>query len=320
MQKQSTIGVAPIEISVRPLREAELTEAKRIFHLAFGTFLGLPDPMQFIPDRDFIRGRYFTNREGALGAEVAGALAGSNFVTHWGSVGFFGPLTIRPELWERGVAKRLLESTVQLFEKWRTPHAGLFTFPHSAKHVHLYQKFGFWPRFLTAVMSKSVQASKRMAAGAAYSELSAQEQAECLKAGRELTDSIYGGLNLELEIRAMTAQRLGDTIYVWDNSRLMALAVCYCGGDTEAGNGNCFVKFGAARNATAFEHLLDACEAFADRRGLLRLEAGVNLARHDAYRRMLARGFRTEIQGVAMHKSNDVGYSHPDAYVMDDWR
>ena len=110
MPNQNTIPPTPVEITVRQLREADLPEAKRIFHLAFGTFLGLPDPMQFIPDRDFVRGRYFTNRDGALGAEVGGALAGSNFVTQWGSVGFFGPLTIRPDLWERGVAKRLLEA------------------------------------------------------------------------------------------------------------------------------------------------------------------------------------------------------------------
>ena len=32
--------------------------------------------------------------------------------------------------------------------------------------------------------------------------------------------------------------------------------------------------------------------------------AGVNLAREEAYRQMLARGFRTMIQGVTMHRPN----------------
>ena len=41
-------------------------------------------------------------------------------------------------------------------KKWHTKHAGLFTFAQSAKHVGLYQKFGFWPRFLTMVMSKPI--------------------------------------------------------------------------------------------------------------------------------------------------------------------
>ena len=69
-----------------------------------------------------------------------------------------------------------------------------------------------------------------------------------------------------------------------------------------------------------FERLLDACEALAGAQGLPRLEAGVNMARHEAYRTMLARGFRTDIQGVAMHRSNEPGYNRPGVYLIDDWR
>jgi hypothetical protein len=48
--------------------------------------------------------------------------------------------------------------------------------------------------------------------------------------------------------------------------------------------------------------------------------AGANMGRHEAYRALLARGFRTDIQGVTMHRSNDPGYSQPGVYVIDDWR
>lgn len=37
-----------------------------------------------------------------------------------------------------------------------TRHAGLFTFAHSQKHVGFYQKFGFWARFLTLILSKPI--------------------------------------------------------------------------------------------------------------------------------------------------------------------
>jgi hypothetical protein len=37
----------PIQISIEPLQEDDLAEADRIFRLAFGTFLNLPDPSQF---------------------------------------------------------------------------------------------------------------------------------------------------------------------------------------------------------------------------------------------------------------------------------
>jgi len=50
------------------------------------------------------------------------------------------------------------------------------------------------------------------------------------------------------------------------------------------------------------------------------LMAGVNLGREEAYRAMLASGFKTQIQGVTMHRPNEPGYSRPGLYVLDDWR
>jgi len=46
----------------------------------------------------------------------------------------------------------------------------------------------------------------------------------------------------------------------------------------------------------------------------------MNLARVEAYETLAARGFRTEIQGIAMKRPNEPGYNRADAYVIDDWR
>ena len=82
------------------------------------------------------------------------------------------------------------------------------------------------------------------------------------------------------EINAVAAQKLGDTVLLWEDARLVGLAVCHCGPGTEAGSGTCYVKFGAARpGPTAgqdFDRLLDACEEMASKSGLSRLAAGVN--------------------------------------------
>jgi GNAT superfamily N-acetyltransferase len=271
---------------IRRLRENDVPEARRIFHLAFGTFLGLDDPMEFWPDRDYVRTRYVTDPSSALAAEVAGELVGSNFAANWGSVGFFGPLTIRPDYWDRGVAKRLLERTMQIFEKWGTKHAGLFTFAQSVKHVSLYQKFGFWPRFLTAVMSAEVRPIAKVQGWTRYSELSEGDRIELLRAARGLTNAIYDGMDVTTEIRAVATQELGETVLLWDDSKLSGLAVCHCGGNTEAGNDTAYIKFAAVRSgnkaAELFDRLLDACRSFAMSRRLKRIEAGVNLARHEA--------------------------------------
>ena len=66
-----------------------------------------------------------------------------------------------PAYWDRGVAQRLLEPTMAMIDSWGVRFAGLFTFAASAKHVALYQKYGFWPRFLTAIMSRPVLRRRR---------------------------------------------------------------------------------------------------------------------------------------------------------------
>jgi GNAT superfamily N-acetyltransferase len=87
--------------------------------------------------RDYVYGRHRAPHVAAFGATIDGNLVGSNFATKLGSVGFFGPLTVRPDLQERGIAQALLARAMQQFDSWETRHVGLFTFPHSAKHIGL---------------------------------------------------------------------------------------------------------------------------------------------------------------------------------------
>ncbi len=313
-----------MNILVRPLRESDLLLADRIFRLAFGTFNGLPDPLQFGGDMDKIRTRWLADPAAAFGAEVDGELVGSNFVTHWGSVGYFGPLTVHPDFWDRGVAQQLLDPALALFEAWGCRHTGLYTYSASPKHLALYQKFGFWPRALTAIMSKAVRPAGRGGEVSFYSQAPAAERPGLVAAASGLTEAIFAGLDVQREIHALQNQGLGDTALVWDEAGLAAFAAVHCGPGSEAGSGACFIKFGAARPGPRvredFDRLLTAAEAYAAAQGAQRLIAGVSLARKPAYEQMRARGFRPEIVGVCMHKPDEAGYHRPDAFVIDDWR
>ena len=310
-------------LRIRPLEREDLDEAERILRLAFDTFLGLKPPQSNFGDRDLVRTRWRTDPKSAVAAELDGRLVGSNFTTCWGTVSFFGPLSVRPELWNQGIGRRLLESAVTQFAQWQSRHVGLFTFANSPGHAALYQHFDFWPRFVTAIMSKAPVKSADTNF-LLYSQATKEEKQTLISRCASITDAIYPGLDVGREIRAVQAQNLGDTLLVLRDSKVAAFAVCHIGAGTEAGSGNCYVKFGAARPGSQvsrdFGQLLKACESLAAARGLRTIRAGVNLGRIESYRCLLEQGFKTEMHGIAMQRANDEGYNRPRIYVLDDWR
>jgi len=317
-----TERIKPGPIRVGPIKASELEEAGRIVRLAFGTFLGLPNTLDFMGDRDLMTPRWRSTNVKVIAAREEGRLIGSNVVTRWGSFAFFGPLTVLPEYWDRGVGQKLLAATMTIFDRWGVRHSGLYTFPHSARHVGLYQKFGYWPRYLTAIMTRAPESSAALQ-GELLSALTKSQREQAIESCGKLTHKIDKGLDLAGEIRAVLAQRTGDVVLTYTRGVLDGFAVCLNGPGSEGGEKICYVKFGAARGGAGagerFDRLLDACEAFAASRGAI-IEAGVNLAREDAYRRMRARGYRTISQGVAMQRPHAEGFNRADAYVIDDWR
>ncbi|NJM99693.1 MAG: GNAT family N-acetyltransferase [Phormidesmis sp. RL_2_1] len=314
-----------MNVSIRLLQENELAIADHIFRLAFGTFIGLPQPTDFGGDANYLQPRWQIDPTAAFAAEVNGKLIGSNIAINWGSVGMFGPLSIHPDFWNQGIAQSLIQAALDQLTQWGIQQAGLFTFPNSPKHHALYQKFGFYPRCLTFIMAKPIPAAQpTLPETTKYSTLNQQQQADGLKACLQLTDELYSGLDLSREIVAVQVQNLGDTLLLWDDAGLAGFAICHCGASSEAGSGVCYVKFGAVRPGKQagerFEQLLDLCEKYGAIQQMQRLVAGVNTSRDAAYTQMVARQFRTEIIGVVMHRPNNPAYNRPDAFVLDDWR
>jgi len=316
------VSAAVDGVEIRPLAPDDLDAADRVVRLAFGTFLRLGDPMSVFGDAEMLRFRYAADPAGAFVAERGGEIVGTIYATHWGSYAYFGPLCVSPELWDRGIGRLLVEPVVALFERWGVRQAGLFTFPHSTKHIGLYQRFGFWPQQLTSVMAKP-PAPGGAAESATYSQAPDAERDALLDECRSVTGSVYEGLDVSVEIRAVEARGVGDTVLIGAGMRLDGFAVCHCRAG-EATSEACYVKFGAVRPGPGagerFDRLLGACEALAHARGATVLMAGVNLARHDAYRRMLGLGYRAAIQGVIMQRPNDPGFCRPDVHVIDDLR
>jgi GNAT superfamily N-acetyltransferase len=308
-----------VNIEVRPLDSSGLPAADDVFRDAFATFLGVA----VHPSTDVLGTRFRAPHTEGFAAFVDGKLAGSTLVSRWGSVAYFGPLSVAPRLWGHGIGARLVGAAVDALDGWGARHQGLFTFAQSPHHHRLYQRFGFWPRFLTAIMSRPLTGAEPVLGW----RLSAAEPADrpvLVDACADVTDAVFPGLDVRGEIAAVLEQGLGDVLMIGAPDAPRGFAVCHVGPGTEAGGGIAYVKFAVVRPgpgvAQAFESLLAACQGFAAEAGASHLTLGVNTARHEVYRQLLAAGFRTDIPGVTMHRPNEPGYDREDVRLLDDWR
>ena len=195
---QSSMQQQP-EVTIRPLREEDLPVADRIMRLAFGTFLGLPDPLKFMGDADYVRTRWR--------ADPSRCVWRGNGRENWsaqtsprdGEVSDFSVrLTIRPDLWDRGIAQQLLRPTMDLIRAMGdSPRGPVYVrVQHEARELSI-KNSDFGRAFLRALMelpitAEPVSVSTRWAR---FSELSVGEKQLCLEACRELTNSIYEGLD-----------------------------------------------------------------------------------------------------------------------------
>jgi len=308
------------DIVIRPLREADLAAADRVYRLAFGTQFGLADPMQFRGDTAVIRARWATDPRPCFVAAIGERIVGSVVGMDWGSAFILGPLTVEPAYANQGIGRRLMAAAMAFAAERRFPLAALYTLPNSAKHLHLYESYGFDAQRLTPVMAKT-PADGTMAPSL-WSQLAPSDQRNVTAACRAVSEQIFPGLDLGREIAAVAAQGLGETVLLERDGGIAGFALCHLGKGSEAGSGALFVKFACVRPGAAgdFAALLDACETLAARRDAQRIVAGTNMARESAYRIMLARGYRAEIVGVAMLRPAQRGWNRPEIFALDDWR
>ena len=332
------------------MRADDLAAADNVYRLAFGTQFGLPDPSRFRGDAQVLRGRWTADPRPCFVAEIDGRIVGSVIGMDWGSVFVLGPLTVDPAHADRGVGRRLIAPVMDFIAAHDFTLAALFTFPHSPKHIHLYESYGFVPQHLTPVLSKAMSnsadptphpsLSSRAGNGllgvgeagaepyaklgegvSTYSRLDPAQQAAALVGCRAVADAVFPGLDLTREIVAIAAQSLGETVLLARDA-IAGFALCHIGAGSEAGSGTLFIQFACVRpgDAADFGRLIDACERLATARGVGRVVAGVNRGRHGAYRLMRERGFRADLIGVAMHRPDGPGYNRPEVYAIDDWR
>jgi GNAT superfamily N-acetyltransferase len=309
--------------SVVPLNKGDLSQASELVRLAFATYIGAVEPGEFWNDRDYVHNRWNAPHSSWFKALIDDRMVGVLCVSRWGSSAIVGPVAVHPDYWDRGIARGLMTTAVEQLDDWAVTHAGLMTFPDSPKHVGLYQRFGFWPAALIAILQRPVKLWHQVQSVVHYRQPGSDskgQKAACIA----ITDSILSGLDVSGEMDAVQQQNLGTTLILLDETaQPQAFAICHFGPHSEAGAGVFYVKFAAVapgpQAPNLFERLIAACDAAAQQAGQTTLTVGVNTARQGAYQWLVNEGFRTEILGISMHRGG-AGYDHKNAWVLDDWR
>jgi GNAT superfamily N-acetyltransferase len=323
------------DLEVKVLDEREIAQIDRIFREAFSLQVGHPEPPTFAPGRSCMA-RLLVEPRGAFGAYISGELVAVAFATVWGSVGVFGPVAVQPGRWNTGVGRKLLQQSVCFFKESSVTDMVLCTFPDSVKHVSFYQKFGFFPDHLIAMVSKLVPDGSVSPGDLdldLYSVHSSSRRQEVLSECREITESIYAGLDLSKEIEVAEKLSIGETVLLRKNSKLEAFAICHYGPGSETETDVLYIKFAAAASAPddlhidsteekdeIFRALLAKCSILAQRKNLNMIFFGVNTARQEAYKVVLEEGFKIDSLSIAMQSPNRPIYNRPGVYVIDDWR
>lgn len=311
-------------VAVRPMQPGDLDAADQVLRLAFGTEFKLPDPMRFLGDGDLLRPRWRTNPRGCLVAVDEGELVGSVAVSDWGSVAVLGPLTVRTDYWNRGVARQLLPAALQAAHAGGARLVELFTHPNSPRHLRLYESEGFTSQNLIAIMAKAVEPQTHSGTLRLFSDLTPSQRSSALRACTAMTETAFDGLDLSGEVAAVQDQGLGDTVLVQEDAGggLAGFAVCHHGPGSEAGSQTLAIKFSLAAGGAdgSFLTLLRAAEALAARRGASRIQVSVNHARRRAYAMIKAEGYRCGLSGVAMRRSSGGSYDTSDLLLTEEWR
>jgi N-acetylglutamate synthase-like GNAT family acetyltransferase len=265
--------------------------------------------------------------------EGDGKIVGAAVAVMWGTIGLVGPVAVLPNYQNQDIGQQLLTACQGFFDENKAVLQGVATYPGSPKHLLFYQKFGYRPRGLVALMARTLErretpAVARPAKPAVtvrrYSTLEeAKKKAAILKL-RKITNAVYRGMDVGKEVEIVDGLALGDTLLLERGADLAGFAIYHQPGVSEAPAGSGYVKFLAIdpkqRKTEHLEQLVGSIEDLAQEQGLSRVILPVYLRYWQAYSTLVKCGYQVDLTMVRMQKGKQEDYEDPSDLVLDDWR
>jgi GNAT superfamily N-acetyltransferase len=326
------------KVQVRRVRKSDLSRARDVIELTFGDFferqLGTR-PRQPFGGAQYVHHRWLMEPWGCFVAEEdGGKIVGTVLAVAWGTVGLVGPMAVLTNHQNQKIGQQLLRAAQEFFDENKVTLQGLASYPTSPKHLTLFHKFGFRPKSLMAVMSRTLERGpgKSLPARAAkpgltvrrFSTLEEARKKAALARMHRMTGAICRGMDLSKEVEIVDGLALGDTLLLERDRDLVGFAVFHTPGVSEAPVGALYVKFlaidPADRRVEHFEQMVGALEELAHELGIQRVILPVYLRYAVAYATLLRLGYQIEHTMVRMQRGKQEDYEDATHLVLDDWR
>jgi len=325
------------KVQIRRVRKGDLGKVRDVLEQAFGDFFERQvgtRPRQTFGGAQYVHHRWLMEPWGCFVAEEDGSkIVGAALAVTWGSVGILGPVAVLTNYQNQRIAQLLVRATQQFFDENKAVLHGVVTYPTSPKHLHLYHKFGYKPKGLTAIMSRVIDrgapkpATSRPRAQLSTRRFSTLEEAKkkaTLARLHRITTAVCRGLDLAKEVEIVDGLALGDTLLLERGRDVLGFAICHTPGVSEAPAGALYVKFLAIDPALKRpEHLVEflaGVEAFASEAGVQRVIVPVYSRYWLAYSMLVECGYQIDFTMIRMQRGKQEDYEDPAHLVLDDWR
>jgi len=328
------------KVQIRRVRKGDLSKVKDVFEQSFGDFLERQlgtRPRQAFNGAQYVHHRWLMEPWGCFVAEEDNAkIVGAALAVTWGTVGVVGPVAVLTHYHNQSIAQQLLRAVQEFFDENKATLHGGVTYPTSAKHLALYHKFGYKPKSLTAVMSRSLDrpgsrpgvvkppVAKGTLTVRRFSTLEETKKKAALTRFHKITNGVCRGLELAKEVEIVDGLALGDTLLLERGAELIGFAIYHSPGVSEAPTGALYVKYLAIdprhRKVEHLEQFVTAIEELAQEQGLPRVILPVYLRYWLAYSTLVKCGYQADFTMVRLQKGKPEDYEDAADLVLDDWR
>ena len=322
---------------IRRVRKGDLAKVRDVIEQAFGDFFERQvgtRPRQVFGGAQYVHHRWLMEPWGCFVAEESdGKIVGAAIAVMWGTLGLVGPIAVLTNHQNQDIGQQLLLASQEFFDENKATLQGVATYPYSPKHLVLYQKFGYKPKGLVAIMTKHLDRRENAPAPKTpkpgltvrrYSSLEEARKKPAMLKLRRITNHIWRGMDVGKEVEIVDGLALGDTLLLEKGRELIGFAVVHVPPNSEAPHGAVYIKFLAIdarhRKPEHLHALLSGVEDLAANAQLGQVVAPVYTYYWTAYQTLFERGYHVDFTMVRMKRGKQEDYEDGSDLVLDDWR